>query len=118
MILVDETKLNNTPGRTKMGGLKTNNYTERNKRDVWTISTKPFDGAHFATFPEELVIPCLLAGCPEKGTVLDPFAGAGTVGVVCKKNNRNFIGVELNPEYVKIAEKRIEDTPEPKTKLW
>lgn len=114
----DETKLNNTPGRTKMGGLKTNNYTERNKRDVWTISTKPFDGAHFATFPEELVIPCLLAGCPEKGTVLDPFAGAGTVGVVCKKNNRNFIGVELNPEYVKIAEKRIEDTPEPKTKLW
>ena len=114
----DETKLNNTPGRTKMGGLKTNNYTERNKRDVWNISTKPFDGAHFATFPEDLVLPCILAGCPENGTVLDPFTGAGTVGVVCKKNNRNFIGVELNPEYVKIAEKRIEDTPEPKTKLW
>lgn len=83
---------------------------KRNKRDVWTIPTKPFKGAHFATFPEALVEPCLLAGCPEGGTALDPFAGAGTVGVVCKKNNRNFIGIELNPEYAAMAETRINNT--------
>lgn len=82
----------------------------RRKRDVWSIATKPFKGAHFATFPEDLVLPCLLAGCPEEGTALDTFAGAGTVGVVCKKNNRNFIGIELNPEYAAMAESRIENT--------
>ena len=82
----------------------------RNKRSVWTVTTKPFKGAHFATFPEDLILPCILAGCPKDGTVLDPFAGAGTTGVVCKKNNRNFIGIELNPEYVKMAEQRIDNT--------
>ena len=84
----------------------------RRKRDVWTIATKPYKEAHFATFPEELVAPCLLAGCPEQGTALDLFAGAGTVGVVCKKTNRNFIGIELNPEYISIATTRILKTPE------
>ena len=81
----------------------------RNKRSVWTITTKPFKEAHFATFPEDLILPCILAGCPMGGTVLDPFAGAGTTGVVAKENNRHFIGIELNPEYVEMAQKRIDN---------
>lgn len=82
----------------------------RNKRSVWTVTTKPFKGAHFATFPEDLIRPCVLAGCPIGGTILDPFAGAGTTGVVAKKNNRNFIGIELNPKYIEMAQKRIDNT--------
>jgi DNA modification methylase len=80
---------------------------KRNKRDVWTITTKPFKGAHFAVMPEALVEPCILAGSKVGDLVLDPFAGSGTVGVVSKRYKRNFIGIELNPEYVKIAEERI-----------
>jgi DNA modification methylase len=79
----------------------------RNKRSVWTVTTKPFKGAHFATFPPDLIEPCVLAGCPEGGTVLDPFFGAGTVGLVAQKHKRKFIGIELNQEYVEIANKRI-----------
>ena len=79
----------------------------RNKRDVWFIPTKPFKGAHFAVMPERLVEPCILAGCPEGGVVLDPFFGSGTVGVVAVKNKRKYIGIELNPEYVEIAQKRL-----------
>jgi len=104
----DTSKLNNTPGRTKSGGLKTNNYTMKNKRNVWTVTTKPFKGAHFATFPKDLIEPCIKAGCPEGGVVLDPFGGSGTTGIVSALNNRNAILIELNPEYVKIAEDRIE----------
>jgi len=80
---------------------------KRNKRTVWTVPTKPYRDAHFATFPEALVEPCILAGCPAGGVVLDPFFGAGTTGVVAKKLGRCFIGIDLNPEYCKIAEKRI-----------
>jgi DNA modification methylase len=79
----------------------------RNKRDVWNIPTKPFKGAHFAVMPEALVEPCILAGSRENDLILDPFAGSGTVGVVAKRLNRNFVGVELNSEYAEIAEKRI-----------
>ena len=79
----------------------------RNKRDVWFIPTASFKGAHFAVMPERLVEPCILAGCPEGGVVLDPFFGSGTVGVVAAKHNRKYIGVELNPEYVEIAKKRL-----------
>jgi DNA modification methylase len=79
----------------------------RNKRDVWNIPTKPFKGAHFAVMPEALVEPCILAGSGENDLILDPFAGSGTVGVVAKRLNRNFVGVELNSEYAEIAEKRI-----------
>jgi len=104
----DTTKLNNTPGRSKMGGLKENNYLTKNKRNVWTVTTKPFRGAHFATFPKDLIEPCIKAGCPENGIVLDPFGGAGTTGIVSALNNRNAILIELNPEYIKIAEDRIE----------
>ena len=79
----------------------------RNKRSVWTVTTKPFKEAHFATFPEDLIRPCVLAGCPEGGTILDPFNGAGTTGVVAIKNGRDYIGIELNPEYIEMSEKRI-----------
>lgn len=103
----NNTKLNNVPGRTRMGGLVTNQYKERNVRCVWDITTKPFKGAHFAVFPETLVEPMLSAGCPSAGWVLDPFSGSGTVGVVAKKQDKNFIGIELNPEYIKMAESRM-----------
>lgn len=114
------------------------NATHKNKRSVWTITTKPFKEAHFATFPEALIEPMMLAGCPkevckkcgkarepiierkrkkrtdcgcsaefEPGIVLDPFFGAGTTGVVAIKQNKNYIGIELSPEYIKIAEKRL-----------
>jgi len=80
---------------------------DRNKRSVWTVTTKPFSEAHFATFPEDLIKPCILAGCPEGGTVYDPFMGAGTTALVARKLHRNFIGSELNPDYVKIADRRL-----------
>ena len=79
----------------------------RNKRSVWTVTTKPFKGAHFAVFPMDLIEPCVLAGCPEGGTVLDPFGGSGTTGLVAQNNNRNAILLELNPEYIEIAESRL-----------
>jgi DNA modification methylase len=79
----------------------------RNKRDVWTIATQPFPEAHFATFPPALVKPCILAGCPKGGTVLDPFGGAGTTGLVADRLNRSAILIELNPEYADIARRRI-----------
>lgn len=78
----------------------------RNARSVWFIETTPYKGAHFATMPEKLAERCILAGCPEGGTVLDPFAGSGTVGVVATRHNRNFIGIELNPKYVRMAYRR------------
>jgi DNA modification methylase len=78
-----------------------------NKRSVWTVTTKPFSEAHFATFPEDLIVPCIKAGCPEGGIVLDPFMGAGTTAVVARKLNRNYTGFELNPDYIKIAGKRL-----------
>ena len=79
----------------------------RNKRSVWTVATKPFPEAHFATYPPELIEPCILAGCPKGGTVLDPFFGAGTTGLVADRLQRNCIGIELNPQYVEIAERRL-----------
>jgi DNA modification methylase len=79
----------------------------RNRRSVWTVATKPFKGAHFATFPPDLIEPCVLAGCPEGGTVLDPFGGAGTTGLVAARNSRNSILCELNPEYAAMAAERV-----------
>lgn len=78
-----------------------------NKKSVWTVTTKPFREAHFATFPKDLIVDCIKAGCPEGGIVLDPFMGAGTTAVVTRKLNRNFLGIELNEEYIKIANKRL-----------
>jgi DNA modification methylase len=84
-------------------------YSTRNKRSVWTIPTKPFRGAHFAVMPEALVEPCILASSRQDDTILDPFTGSGTVAVVALRHERNFIGTELNPEYVNIAKQRISD---------
>lgn len=84
----------------------------RNKRSVWTVSTQPFSGAHFATFPPALIEPCILAGCPEGGTVLDPFGGAGTTGLVADRLQRDAVLVEVNPAYAAIARERIaRDSP-------
>ena len=87
--------------------LEEKGYNTRNKRSVWIVNTKPFKEAHFATFPMDLIEPCILASCPENGTVLDPFFGAGTTGITCIKNKRNYIGIELNQDYIDIAKKRI-----------
>jgi len=81
----------------------------RNKRSVWTVATQPFPGSHFAVFPPKLIEPCILAGAAEGDTVLDPFAGAGTTGVVALRHDRDFIGIELNPEYAEMARNRIRD---------
>ena len=79
----------------------------RNKRNVWTIPSLPFPDAHFATFPPALVEPCILAGCPKGGTVLDPFGGAGTTGLVADRLGRNAILIELNPAYAEMARERV-----------
>lgn len=81
----------------------------RNKRDVWSVIPSHYKEAHFATFPEELVTPMLLAGCPKDGVVLDPFMGSGTTGAVAILNKRHYIGCELNKEYIDMANKRIAD---------
>lgn len=79
----------------------------RNRRSVWHVNTKPFAGAHFATFPPELVRPCIRASSEVGDYVLDPFFGSGTVGLVCQEENRQYVGVELNPEYVALAADRL-----------
>jgi DNA modification methylase len=84
------------------------NEAGANKRSVWTVATQPFSEAHFATFPPALIEPCILAGCPVGGTVLDPFGGAGTTGLVADRLQRSAILIELNPEYAEIAERRIQ----------
>ena len=85
---------------------------KRNKRDVWDITVTSYSGAHFATFPEKLVEPCVLAGSKVGGVVMDCFNGAGTTGVVSVKNGRNYIGIELNPEYIELSKTRIKDAIE------
>jgi len=82
-------------------------YATRNHRSVWTVCTKPYSGAHFAVMPPDLVKPCILAGCPEGGVVLDPFMGSGTVAAVAQDAGRRAIGIELNPEYCKLIAKRF-----------
>lgn len=79
----------------------------RNKRSVWTVNVKPYKAAHFAMYPEKLIVDCIKSGSRENGIVLDPFMGGGTTAVVARKLNRQYIGFELNPEYVKIANERI-----------
>ena len=79
----------------------------RNKRCVWSITTKSFKGAHFAVYPQELIETPIKAGCPEEGIVLDPFFGSGTTGLVALKQNKKFIGIELNPDYIEVAKRRL-----------
>jgi DNA modification methylase len=94
-------------GFTKPSGIDPSKNDGRNKRSVWTIPIKPYKGAHFAVFPEELIEPCILAGTKEGDIVIDPFNGSGTTGMVCKKLNRKYIGIELNEEYLKLNSDRI-----------
>ena len=85
-------------------------YGKRNKRSVWSVTVKPYKEAHFATFPKELIEPCVLAGCPKDGTILDPFGGSGTTAEVAIENGRNALLIELNPEYIELAKTRISNT--------
>jgi DNA modification methylase len=98
-------------GRSRTELYSTNEQGDyvRNKRDVWQVNVKPCKEAHFATYPPDLVRPCILAGCPEGGIVLDPFMGSGTTALVAKGIGRDYIGIELNPEYKAIAERRLFD---------
>jgi site-specific DNA-methyltransferase (adenine-specific) len=80
----------------------------RNRRSVWSVVTKPYRAAHFATFPPDLIRPCILAGCPTGGTVLDPFGGSGTTGQVAMEEGRNAILCELNADYVGLIRRRID----------
>jgi len=96
-----ENSSSNVCGSVPWEGLKAN------KRSVWTVSTKPFKEAHFATFPEDLIVDCIKAGCPDGGIVLDPFIGAGTTAIVAAQLNRKFIGFEINKQYTDIARKRL-----------
>jgi site-specific DNA-methyltransferase (cytosine-N4-specific) len=100
-------------GRTEAQYQEATMKSGRNRRTVWTIATHPCKEAHFATFPPRLVEPCILAGCPAGGTVLDPFAGAGTTGMVAQQHGRDFIGIELNADYLEIARRRIDAAQPP-----
>jgi DNA modification methylase len=93
-------------GKNQCGSVPWEGAT-RNKRSVWTVTTRPFKEAHFATFPPALIEPCILAGSPRGGVVLDPFGGAGTTGLVAARHGRGAILIELKPEYAAMAEKRI-----------
>lgn len=98
--------------RRRSGNKEEDPWVTRNKRSVWTVQTEPYPGAHFATYPTKLVEPCVLAGSMERSVVLDPFCGSGTTGVVALRHGRNFIGIDLNPEYCEMARRRIEqDAP-------
>ena len=85
----------------------TKSYTKKNKRSVWTVNKKPYKGAHFATFPEELIKPCILAGSEKGDIILDPFIGSGTTAVVAKDLGRDYIGCELHEDYGSLIQKRI-----------
>ncbi|MAX60781.1 MAG: DNA adenine methylase [Rhodobiaceae bacterium] len=89
----------------------TKSYTKRNKRSVWSVNKKPYKGAHFATYPEELIEPCILAGSEKDDIILDPFMGSGTTAVVAKKNSRAYIGCELHEDYASLQTDRIRTIP-------
>lgn len=93
--------------KSRAEGVKDAVYQKRRKRDVWNVPVRGFADAHFATFPEKLIEPCILAGCPKGGIVLDPFNGAATTGVVALKNRRRYLGIELYPKYIEISRRRI-----------
>jgi DNA modification methylase len=89
----------------------------RNRRSVWTVTTKPYKGAHFATFPPDLIKPCILAGALEGGVVLDCFLGSGTTAAVAKELGRQYLGCELNPAYIKLAKERLKNVLPPQPRL-
>ena len=87
--------------------IENNGAGRRNRRSVWFVNTQPFPDAHFATFPPALIEPCILAGSKPGDLVLDPFFGSGTVGLVCQEHERRYVGIELRPEYITIARRRL-----------
>lgn len=105
----DQAAENSASVERQSHGLVQNETGKRNRRTVWTIATRPYKGAHFATFPEELVRPCILAGSRPGDTVLDPFCGSGTTGAVAIQEGRDFIGIDINPDYCEMSRKRIEE---------
>ena len=110
----DDVPINYAGNGTNVKGHKGNSMNtldgKRNKRSVWTVTTKPYRDAHFATFPPKLIEPCILAGSAADTLVLDPFSGAGTTGVVAVQHGRRYIGIELNPDYLEMSRKRIQET--------
>lgn len=84
-------------------------YEFANKRSVWSVNTKSYEGAHFATYPPELIRPCILAGCPKGGVVIDPFGGSGTTAAVANEEGRDAVLCELNPEYISLINKRLSE---------
>jgi DNA modification methylase len=99
-------------------GKHRDNSSTRNLRSVWTINPQPYREAHFATFPTTLVEPCVKAGSKKGDTVLDPFAGSGTTGLVAGKLGREFVGIELNPDYIRLANERIEGPLFARAQAW
>jgi DNA modification methylase len=97
---------NRVPGKTN-GNMKAVGFENRNKRSVWTVTTKPYSGAHFAVFPSDLIEPCILAGAPVNGIVLDPFMGSGTTAQVAQHLGRQYMGCELNPDYKELQDSRL-----------
>lgn len=104
----DRAQNNSAAVERESHGLAPNESGKRNRRSVWTVATRPYKGAHFATYPEELVRPCILAGSRPGDTVLDPFAGSGTTGAVAAQEGRDFIGIEINPDYCEIIRQRLD----------
>ena len=104
----DRAQNNSATVERESHGLAPNESGKRNRRSVWTIATRPYKGAHFAIFPEELARPCILAGSRPGDTVLDPFAGSGTTGAVAEQEGRDFIGIEINPDYCEIIRQRLD----------
>lgn len=106
----DRASVSGQPGNVNNKGVHSRGMNEtRNARTVWTLSTEPTPFAHFATMPQKLVRRCIVAGCLSGGVVLDPFFGSGTTGLVARQEGRRYIGIELNPEYVALAQKRLAD---------
>jgi DNA modification methylase len=107
-------KIDSKPAFGNAGFWKSENG-KRNRRDVWTVNTSPYKGAHFATFPPKLIDPCILAGCPVGGVVLDPFHGAGTTGLVAAQHGRGYIGIELNQKYIDLSIDRLSQVSQQQT---
>ena len=97
---------NNDYGQTPHSGL-TKSYAKKNKRSVWSVTKKPYKGAHFATYPPDLIEPCILAGSEKGDIVLDPFMGSGTTAAVAKSLGRDYIGCELHEDYGDLIRKRV-----------
>ena len=106
------------PGKTNGNMKAVGSGDTRNRRSVWTVATQPYKGAHFATYPSNLIRPCIMAGCPIDGTVLDPFGGSGTTAAVANEEGRNAILCELNAEYIPLIEERIKNIKRKQLQLF